>query len=137
MQQDYLVIGLGIFGQEIAVQLHKNGKHVLAVDMNMQTIERIKDHVTGAVVANITDEDALRELDPAKFDTVILGLGSNFENMILGVVHLKRIGVRHIIARANTEIQQQILLQIGADEVNYHAAGLLADPRVRQAYLGE
>jgi trk system potassium uptake protein len=117
MKQDFLVIGLGIFGQEVAMQLHRKGKHVLGVDVDAQTIEKVKDHITGAMVANIADEDALRELDPAKFETVILGLGSNFENMILGIVHLKRLGAKHIIARANTEIQQQILLKIGADEV--------------------
>jgi trk system potassium uptake protein TrkA len=134
MKQDFIVIGLGVFGREVAVQLYKNGKHVLAVDSNAQTIDKIKDHVTGAVLASITDEDALRELDPAKFETVILGLGSNFENMVLGIAHLKKLGAKHIIARANTEIQQQILLKIGADEVmlpERQSADRLADRLAR------
>jgi trk system potassium uptake protein len=134
MERGFIVIGLGIFGQEVAVQLHNKGKHVLAVDVNVQVVDKIKDHVTGAAVASVTDEDALKELDPSRFGTVILGLGSNFENMVLGIAHLKKLGAKHIIARANTEIQQQILLKIGADEVilpEKQSADRLADRLAR------
>jgi trk system potassium uptake protein TrkA len=137
MERDVIVIGLGIFGQEVAVQLHKKGKNVLAVDINQQIIDRIKDQVTGAAIVDITDESALKELDPAKFDTAILGLSSNFENMILGITYLKRLGAKRIIAKANTETQQEILLKIGADEVilpekqaGYRLAERLARPHI-------
>lgn len=115
--KDIAVIGLGVFGRELAIQLEKKGNHILAVDLNPKEIDRIKDFVTGAVVADVTDEDALKELDIAKFDIVILGIGSHFEELVLGVTHLQRLNVKHIIARATTEIQQEILLKIGAHEV--------------------
>jgi len=115
--KDIAVIGLGIFGHEIAIQLQKKGKKVLAVDLNQSVIDQIKDLVTVAAKADITDENALKELDVAKFDMVILGLGSNFEQLVLGITYLKRLGVKKIIARATTEIQQEILLKVGADEV--------------------
>lgn len=128
--KDIAVIGLGIFGSEIAVQLEKKGNKVLAVDLNQSVIDHIKDYVTGAAKADITDENALRELEIAKFDLVILGLGSNFEQLVLGITYLKRLGVKQIIARATTEIQQEILLKIGADEVvlpEKHSAVHLAE----------
>lgn len=115
--KDIVVVGLGVFGREIAIQLEKKGNHVLAVDLNPDDVDRIKDHVTGAVVADVTDEDALKELEISKFDLVILGIGSNFEQLVLGATHLKRLKVKYIIARATTEIQKEILLRIGADEV--------------------
>ena len=115
--KDIVVIGLGVFGREIAIQLEKKGNHVLAVDLNLNEVDRIKDYVTGAVVADVTDEDALKELDISKFDLVILGIGSHFEQLVLGVTHLKRLNVQRIIARATSEIQQEILLKIGVDEV--------------------
>ena len=115
---DIAVIGLGIFGYEVAVELEKKKKNkVLAVDIDHDVIERIKEHVTQAVRADLTDENALRELDIDKFHTVILGLGSNFEQLLLGVTHLKKLGVKKVIARASTEIQKEILLKVGADEV--------------------
>ncbi|MDH4316912.1 MAG: TrkA family potassium uptake protein [Desulfobulbaceae bacterium] len=116
--RDIAVIGLGIFGWEVAVQLEKKqGNKVLAIDVDRDVVERIKEHVTEAVRADITDENALRELDLARFNPVILGLGSNFEKLILGVTHLKRLGAQRIIARAATEIQEEILFKVGADEV--------------------
>ncbi len=117
MERDICVIGLGIFGYEVAIRLEKEGFDVLAVDRDRQRIEAIKDFVTAAVVADITDIDALKELAVEKFDQVVLGLGSSFEDMILGTTYLKKLGVKRIIARANTAIQQEILLKIGADEV--------------------
>jgi len=128
--QDIAVIGLGVFGSEIAIQLEKKGNHILAVDINPREVDRIKEFVTGAVVADVTDEEALIELDIGKFDIVVLGLGDHFEQLVLGVTHLKRLKVGYIIARATTEIQQEILLKIGADEVilpEKHAAIDLAE----------
>lgn len=117
MKKDIAVIGLGIFGFEVAVRLQEKGHHVLAVDIDEDEIARIKDHVSAAVRANVTDENALKELDLTKFEIIILGLGKNFEQLILGITYLKKLGVHHLIARATTEIQQEILLRIGADEV--------------------
>jgi len=115
--KDIAIIGLGVFGHELALQLEKKGSNVLAIDSDTDKIDRIKDHVTGAVVADVSDEIAMRELDIPKFDLVIFGIGSHFEHLVLGVTNLKRLGVKRIIARATTEIQQEILLKIGADEV--------------------
>ncbi|MCB2180885.1 MAG: TrkA family potassium uptake protein [Desulfobulbaceae bacterium] len=117
MKQDIAVIGLGIFGHEVAVMLEKKGNHVLAVDIDKTEIKKIQDHVTAAMMANVTELDSLKELDIGKFDVVILGLGDNFEQLVLGITYLKKLDVKRIIARATTEIQQEILLRIGADEV--------------------
>ncbi|MDA3832940.1 MAG: TrkA family potassium uptake protein, partial [Spirochaetales bacterium] len=117
MKKDIAVIGLGLFGHEIALCLEQKGSNVLAIDIRPELVVAIKDHVTGAIVANITDENALLELDIDQFDMIILGLGKNFEELILGITYLKKMGAQYIIARATTEIQQEILLRIGADEV--------------------
>lgn len=117
MKRDVCVIGLGIFGFELATRLETEGFGVLAVDRDHQKVEAIKDLVTAAAIADITDLEALKELAVEKFDYVVLGLGSSFEDMILGVTYLKKLGVQRVIARSNTAIQQEILLKIGADEV--------------------
>ncbi|MGA1862945.1 TrkA family potassium uptake protein [Deferribacter thermophilus] len=115
--KDVLVIGLGIFGYQVAVKLAKEGLNVLAVDKNTKIINQIKDEVTDAIVADAANEDALKELSVDKFDRVILGLSGNFESLILCITYLKKLGAKYIIAKANTEIQKDILLKIGADEV--------------------
>jgi len=87
-----LVVGLGIFGFEAAVQLAKNKMNVIAVDKNTRIINNIKDFVQDALVADASDEDVIKELSVDKYDFIIVGLSSNFEALILCVTHLKKMG---------------------------------------------
>lgn len=115
--KDIAVVGLGTFGYEVAIKLHKSGHYVMAVDKNSEIINQIKDKVTIAVQADVTDEDVLKKLDFDKFNRVILGMSDSLETLILAVTYLKKMNVNKIIAKVNTRIQKEILLKIGADEV--------------------
>ncbi len=115
--KDIAVIGLGTFGYEVAVQLHNSGHYVLAIDKNNEIINQIKDKVTIAVQADVTNEDVLKKLDIDKFNKVILGMSNSLETLILAVTYLKKLNTKCIIAKANTLIQKEILLKVGADEV--------------------
>ena len=115
--KDIAVIGLGTFGYELAVALEKAGNNVLAIDKKMDVITHIKDKVTIAVQADVTDESVLKKLDIYKFDKVILGMSNSLETLILTITYLKNLDTKHIIAKVNTHIQKEILLKIGADEV--------------------
>ncbi|MCX8084523.1 MAG: TrkA family potassium uptake protein [Calditerrivibrio sp.] len=115
--KDVLVIGLGIFGYEVAYQLAKHGNNVLAIDKNPDIINQIKDYVDEAIIADASSEDTLKELMISKYDLIVVGLSSNFESLILCVTHLKKLGAKKIIAKANNEIQKEILYKIGVDEV--------------------
>ncbi|NOZ34832.1 MAG: TrkA family potassium uptake protein [Chlorobi bacterium] len=115
--KDIAVIGLGTFGYEVATQLHAAGHYVLAVDAKSEIINQIKDKVTIAVQADVTDEDVLKKLDIGKFNKVILGMSNSLETLILTVTFLKKLNTNCIIVKANTAIQKEILLKVGADEV--------------------
>ncbi len=117
MKQDIAVLGLGIFGYRLATSLFKLGHSVLAVDKNPQIVDQIKEDVTEAVVADVTDHTVLVELSINKFDTVVLGMSNDFEQTILTLADLKKLEVKHIIAKANRKIHEEILFKVGADEV--------------------
>ncbi|MGB9732012.1 MULTISPECIES: potassium channel family protein [Calditerrivibrio] len=116
-KRDVLVIGLGIFGYELAVELSKKGLNVLAVDKNPNIINKIKDFVSEAIIADASSEETLRELDVTSFDEIILGISSNFEALVLSATIMQKLGVKKIIAKANSEIQKEVLLKIGVNEV--------------------
>ena len=65
----------------------------------------------------IHNEEVVRELNVAKFDAVILGMSSHFEDQVLALTLLKQEGARKVLAKANTAIQERILYRLGADEV--------------------
>jgi trk system potassium uptake protein TrkA len=118
----FAVIGLGRFGQKLAITLTMSQAQVIAIDQNREIIEQIRDQVTHAVRLDSTDEDALRAQGIDKVDVAIVGIGQGgrgFESVILTVVNLKALGVPQIYARAESLIEGQVLSKIGATEVIY------------------
>jgi len=118
MQKQIAVIGLGIFGREVALSLIARGFTVLAIDNDMEALEDIKDRVTETLQLDTTQEKALREAEISQMDTVVVAIGTgHLENSILTTALLKQVGVSHIIARAANDLHEKILRQVGAHEV--------------------
>lgn len=117
MAKDFAVIGLGTFGFEVAKNLFEQGHNVLAIDKNPITVHNIQDSVTVAINADIADTAVIDELQLFEFKKIILGLSSNLETLILTIAYLKNKGAAYIIAKGNSELQKQVLLKVGADEV--------------------
>ena len=118
----FAVIGLGRFGQKLAITLTMSQAEVIAIDQNREIIEEIRDEVTHAVRLDSTDEDALKAQGIDKVDVAIVSIGQGgrgFESSILTVVNLKALGVPQIYARAESLIEGQVLSKIGATEVIY------------------
>jgi trk system potassium uptake protein TrkA len=113
----FAVIGLGRFGRRLAILLGEAGAEVIAVDLDREHIEDIRDRVTMAVCLDATDEDALRNQGIDKVDVAIVGIGKSFEDSALATVVLKHVGVPRVISRATTGMRGNILKRIGADDI--------------------
>lgn len=116
-RQDYAVIGLGRFGSSLALALAQRGRSVLGLDVRLELVQRYADRLTQTVALDSTDENALRAVDIATFETVVVAIGSDFEANVITTVALKSLGVRRVISKALTERQRAILLRVGADRV--------------------
>jgi trk system potassium uptake protein TrkA len=81
--RQYVVIGLGSFGYNVAITLSGLGNQVLVIDSDRRKIDQISDKVTHAVIADATDKEALSELITDSIDAVIVGLGDDLETNIL------------------------------------------------------
>lgn len=113
----YAVLGLGRFGSKLATSLFSRGGEVLAIDIDPDAVERIKDHVSHVAIADITDELSLRSLGLQDMDVAVVAIGEMIETSILATALLKRLGVRRILSRAVNKSQAQILTEVGASEV--------------------
>lgn len=111
----FLVIGLGDFGREIALEITSHGHEVIVIDNNARSIESIKNSVAQALIMDSTDENALRNIDLENIDTAIVAIGDHIEASILTTALLKELGVGRIIARANTVRHAKILERVGAE----------------------
>lgn len=117
MNKQVVVIGLGRFGTSLAVTLHDAGYEVLAIDKVSDLVDGISSHVTRAVRTNATNESALQKLDISGFDVAVVAVGSSVQDSAMITILLKRLGVRYIVARADSELHGAILESIGANKV--------------------
>jgi trk system potassium uptake protein TrkA len=114
---EFAVIGLGRFGRGVALTLMQRGYTVFGIDRDRQLVQELADDLTQTVSLDATDEEALRAVDITSFDTVIVGIGQDFENNLLTTVALKSVGVQRVVCKALSERQKAILLKVGADQV--------------------
>lgn len=111
------VLGLGNFGMALAVELARLGLRVTAVDANPERAREAQAHVAQALVADATDPEALAALGVDEMDAVMVSLGGRLETSILAVLHLSRLGVGQIVAKALSEDHAEILTRVGATRV--------------------
>jgi len=117
MDRQYLVIGAGRFGSSIALKLNELGKEVMVIDRNEDPVHALADHVTHAVQADATDENALKALGVRNFDVAIVAIGSDIQSSIMITLLLKEMGLPEIICKALSEHHAKVLYRIGADRV--------------------
>ena len=111
-----VVIGLGIFGSQLARQLYESGLEVVAVDKNRDVVQRIKDHSTKAVLADATDKEVLESIGIDAKDTVVISFGEDLSASTLLTLYLKEMKVKEIIVKVPNEDYKRILLKVGASE---------------------
>ena len=105
----FAVIGLGSFGQTVALELAKLKHDVIGIDINKKNIEDISEHITYAVIADGSDEHVLKELNLQDCNAVIVAIGEDIEASILCVLHLQTLGITNIWAKAKTKSHHMIL----------------------------
>lgn len=113
----FAVIGIGNFGYYLGRHLYERGHEVIALDINRTLVQRIKDFVSQAVVADATEREVLESLGIQEVDTAVVCIGTRMQASILATLHLRELGVKQILAKAVSEEHGRILKKIGADEI--------------------
>ena len=112
-----VVIGLGIFGSNIAKTLFENGFDVVAIDKKKEMVQKMANLSTRAIVADATDKSILETIGIQPDDIVIVSFGEDLAASTLLTLHLKELGVKTIIVKAPHEDHKRILEMVGATEV--------------------
>ena len=104
----YLVIGLGTYGRELAINLSLQGNEVIGVDHRSENIEAVKEQLMTVYELDAKDENSLKLLPLKNMDIVIVAIGEDFGASLKTVALLKKNGVKHIYARAIDNLHQSI-----------------------------
>ncbi|MDO8137386.1 MAG: TrkA family potassium uptake protein, partial [Candidatus Brocadiales bacterium] len=110
------VLGLGRFGQALVSTLVEEGIDVIAIDIDKEQVEKMKDIASQAIQLDREDEESLRACGLQEVDVAIVAMGT-LEPSIMNTTILKKIGVKEIIARATSELHAEILKSVGATRV--------------------
>lgn len=117
MINKFAVIGLGQFGTSIARTLANRGAEVLAIDIDLDKVEAMKDEVAYAVALDSTDVKALKAQNIEDMDAVVVAIGENFEGLLLTTVLMLELDIKRVIARAANAQQRLILERVGVKEI--------------------
>ena len=115
--KQFIVLGLGKFGSAVATTLVELGHEVLGVDNDEERVDALKDKITQAVQADITEEKVLKELGVKNFDAAIVSITTDLEASILVTMMLKEMGLKYIIAKAQNNLHAKVLEKIGVDKI--------------------
>jgi trk system potassium uptake protein TrkA len=127
--KQFVIIGLSRFGRRLLEEFLASDSEVVIIDKDREVIELYKDKVASAYVADVLNEEIIRKLVPPGIDAAVVDLGDRLEASILVTNYLKKLGVKEIIARAESSEHGEILDLVGATKVvfpNLEAAKRIA-----------
>ena len=116
-KRTYAVFGLGRYGMAVARELVDNGMEVIAVDDKQDVVNDAAAFLPVCKCADVTDFEVIEKLGITDIDMVIICMASNLEASVMAVTLCKEAGVKTVIAKCGNEMQQKILLRVGADQV--------------------
>lgn len=135
IHQRIAVIGLGSFGSSLARELTSAGIQVLAMDTNIDLVDRISDFVDHAVCLDAKDPEALEQNGIHRVDAAAVCIGESFQECAMVTLNLLEMKVPRVLSRAHGEAEAVILERIGAHDILFvenqmgkHWASLLARP---------
>ncbi len=114
-QRQVVVIGLGQFGSGLSRELARHCE-VLAADMDQDIVDDIADKVQRALCLDARDFNSIKSVVSPEVDEAVVSMG-DMEASILCTLHLHKIGVKSIRAKATSEDHATILRSVGAMEI--------------------
>lgn len=126
MKTTITVIGLGVFGSTVALELSRLGHDVLGIDMSAARVNALADRLAQAVIADARDERVLRELGVHESDVVVVAIGEDTEANILATLLVKSMPKPKVWSKALNDNHHRILAKLGADHIVHpeHEMGL-------------
>jgi trk system potassium uptake protein TrkA len=116
VKKDYCVIGLGRFGTEVALQLHKLNKNVMVIDIDKSLVQKASKIYELSVVCDASDINSLAETGITNVNTVIVAI-SNIESSIMVCANLRELGHKDIVAKATNNVHKRVLKTMGIPRV--------------------
>lgn len=115
----FIVFGLGNYGAALSGKLVALGHEVIGVDRKIDLVEKWNHHITHAIALDATSPDAIKALPLTDVDAVINAIGEDEGVNIMATAILVQSGVKRIICRVTSPLQQTVLEAMNIKEFVY------------------
>jgi|SRR5690349_21427421 trk system potassium uptake protein TrkA len=115
----FIVLGLGNYGAALSSKLVLLGHEVVGVDRKMELVEKSNHQITHAIAMDATSPDAIKGLPLKDVDAVINAIGEDEGVNIMATALLVQNGVKRIICRVTSPLQQTVLEAMNIKEFVY------------------
>ncbi|HNR52378.1 MAG TPA: TrkA family potassium uptake protein [Deltaproteobacteria bacterium] len=113
----YAVIGLGNFGSWVVRTLNDLRQDTIAIDIDKDRVQKIRDYTSTPVLADATRKENLISLGINEMKAAVVSLGDNTSAATLITLYLQEMGVGQIIVKAVDEDHGMILKKVGATDI--------------------
>ncbi len=120
--EDVLIVGLGRFGAASAMEMHRLGYRVHAIEQNHAIAERYSRQLQRVLPMDAANPEELQRTKPQDFRVAIVAIGTSVEGSLLTAGNLVDSGVPSIWAKAISSEHAHILERIGVHHVVFPEA---------------
>ena len=113
----FCVIGLGNFGFHVAKTLYQEGHEIIAVDLDREKVQRVKNYASYAMVGDASNREFLKNQGIGEMDAVVISTGQRSHLSTIIVLHLREMSVKRILVKAVDEDHGRILEKVGATDI--------------------
>lgn len=135
-----LIVGLGVFGRNLAIQLAQLGAEVVALDRKEDNISAIKDDVAAAAQIDFADTSPLTRFPIDEMDAVIIAIGDDFEASMAFTMRARELGARRLVCRVLSPMHARLLRLLKVERLvipeEFAARGLAHSLLMRGAVEG-
>lgn len=117
LKNHVIVCGLGRYGRQTVMELHKMNQDFVAIEVNLENIKSLKMANALVLEGDATNDDILLEAGILKAKAIIITISHEAEN-VLAVISARQLNPKiHIISRSTNDSVEKKLLRAGANHV--------------------
>ena len=102
------ILGLGVFGRNLATDLAQLGAEILAIDPKEENVSLIKDEIDHAILADFNDPSILDNFPIREMDAVIVAIGDDFEKSISMTIKVQEMKAKRVVCRVLSPMHERL-----------------------------
>jgi trk system potassium uptake protein TrkA len=111
------ILGLGVFGRNLATDLAQLGAEILAIDPKEENVSLIKDEIDTAILADFNDPAILDNFPIRDMDAVIVAIGDDFEKSISMTIKVQEMKAKRVVCRVLSPMHERLLRLLKVDRL--------------------